>query len=548
MNRYKVLLSALVKGIQMDQSDDRMQKIKNTCLGLFAIIFIFVPIILFAGAISYFLADVLQETGQTALGAKLLFQLISIFTVVFGINVLINELYFAKDLDYLLSLPLKAWEITMAKFSSVFLVDNIMQFLLVFSCIIGFGIATKMSVMQWIVSLVIGLFLPLAPLLVCAILGIVMMNFSRLFRSRRALKGLSVLFVGIICIIMFFSMSGIQEFEVDTFLATPILSVTDFIFPQIGMLTKYMVTGSVMELGKFVLLHLGLILVLWLVSELFYMKSVTAISGDEYKKTKTTNLEQGIKSRSVKVALLIKELRMLIRTQAFFLNCIAVTFIWPLFVVLIAKIANLDMSRAHLVSIFSGNEVAMGVVFIFSVSIAIVMASMNSLGSNAFSREGQGIFFMKYIPVSYRMQWNVKAAVGILVSVLGTVPFMVAFCIYIKMGVAQTLLCALLQIAACVFVTYLGMILDSMNPKLLWDDALASLRENYNTFFCMAISMVVAIAFGVIYYVVFTKLQADVTLLAALELLVFVVMDIVVYRHSMRNGIRNLRKLMEGNG
>ncbi len=545
MKSYKSLVSALIKVIQMDQSDDKIRKIKNICLSIFAVVFIFIPIVVFAGVFSYFLADILQETGQTALGVHLIFCLISIFTVVFGINVVINELYFAKDLDHLLSLPLKAWEITMAKFTSVFLVDNIMQFLLVFSCVIGFGLATKMSILQWIVSLVLGFFLPLSPLLVCAIFGILLMNITHLVRSRRAVKGISILFVLVVIVVMAFSMNSMQQFDVEVFLSTPIVPLTDILFPQIGMLTGYMATGSVWEVVKFLALNIGLLIVLFVVSELFYMNSVTSISGDEYKKVKRTDIARNIKCNTVKRALFLKETHMLLRTQAFFTNCVAVTFVWPVFALLVAKIINVDMTRQHLVQIFSGSKMYMSFVFIFFVSIAIIMSSMNSLGSNAFSREGQGIFFMKYIPVNYKVQWNVKAAVGILISVLGTVPFMLVFGIYIQMNMVQILLCVMLQVAACIFVTYLGMILDAVNPKLVWDDALASLRENYNTFFCMAISMVVAIVCGFIFYFVCKGTQISVTCLAVLQLLVFVAMDVWLYRHSMKAGIENLKAVLE---
>lgn len=38
-------------------------------------------------------------------------------------------------------------------------------------------------------------------------------------------------------------------------------------------------------------------------------------------------------------------------------------------------------------------------------------------------------------------------------------------------------------------MAYTGIYIDSIQPKLIWEDELNSLRENYNTFFAMAISI-----------------------------------------------------------
>ena len=47
----------------------------------------------------------------------------------------------------------------------------------------------------------------------------------------------------------------------------------------------------------------------------------------------------------------------------------------------------------------------------------------------------------------------------------------------------------ILCVLSAVFVSYLGVYMDSIQPKLVWDYEFSVLRENYNMFFSMAIAI-----------------------------------------------------------
>ena len=150
-------------------------------------------------------------------------------------------------------------------------------------------------------------------------------------------------------------------------------------------------------------------------------------------------------------------------------------------------------ARFMIAGVMTGTDMAPGAIrdrigdgesgFALAVMIAafaapFIMGAMNSLGSNAFSREGKHYEVLQFLPVPVRTQWNAKAAIGIVVSFLGTAPFFLFFGIYGAVPVLQLILYILIAAAASVAVTYMGMLLDSVNPKLVWEDALSALREN----------------------------------------------------------------------
>lgn len=545
MKRYRVLVKAFLKNNSMDESNDRGRKIKNVVLSIFAIFFIFIPVVVISGLFTYLMTKSLIDAGHAAFGVQLMFGLISIFIVIFGINVVFNELYFSTDIERILPFPLRPMEITASKFTAVLIGENIMTAILVFSCMVGFGLAVKMNILQWILALICGFFLPVAPTAACAIIGIILMSFTPIIKSKEAVRRISMVIMLIIFALMAMALLSLDNVDIENFILNiatsdiAFVKVLKVIFPQVTMLADFMATGNIMSFIGFVLVNVAFVAVFLLISEVCYMKSITGLREGASGNVKQVDIHKNTAVKSPAKSLFSKEMRILVRTPVFFTNCIAITFVWPVFVYLAGKIMNFDYVR-------NGNLVRYdAVVLVFSVSIVLIMASMNSLGSNAFSREGEGIYFMKYIPVDYKTQWNVKARISLIWSMLGTIPFMLGFAIYVGLPVLHIIVMVPLMAAVAWFVTYLGMLLDSINPKLVWEDALSALRENYNTFFCMAICMTVGAAFGVGAYFMAMLMPFGAVGTGAIELVIFVIADIILYRRCMTKGIENLKEVGE---
>ena len=89
----------------------------------------------------------------------------------------------------------------------------------------------------------------------------------------------------------------------------------------------------------------------------------------------------------------------------------------------------------------------------------------------------------------------------------------------------------------------MGVYIDSIQPKLVWEDELNSLRENYNTFFAMAI----AIGFvGVVCIGGFFVLKNINIWLAMLVILgVIAVCNMIVMYLSMKWGEKNIEEQEE---
>lgn len=538
------LASVIMRSNSMEEAGNKKRKAWIMGFTAFVLLFVVIPVTVMTGFFTFILTKGLMQTGHPEFGIKLMYGLISIFTVVFGINVIFNELYFEDDISYLLPLPLKPEELVLSRFLAVFVGENMMQFAVVIAVVTGFGIAHPMNVLQWIISLAAGFLLPVIPMAVIAIAGMLLMTFTRFIKKKETVRRISYAIIILILAAGAMMLFSIDISEIVVFIiegtASNVLfvKILDIIFPQTGLIADFMASGSVWPILVFAAICLLSLVLLSVCARLFYMESVTRLNETTHVQ-KNAASSQSVVFRSAGMSLFIKEMRILVRTPAFMTNCVAANFVWPVFVLIFAKIMRADLGRAALSAYFaeqSHKTAAMAVI----LALTMVTAAMNCLGSDSFSREGKGFDYIKFIPVSYKLQWNVKTAAAMIWTLAGTVPFFAFFVIYAGFEVLTAVITMVLVISSAFFVTELGMLLDSLNPKLFWLDALSALRENYNTVFCMGITIVLC---GLLAGGLFLPFPALV--IAGTETLVLCISDVVLYMMSMRSGVRNLMQIGE---
>lgn len=538
------LVSVIMRSNSMEEAGNKKRRAWILGFTAFVLLFVVIPVTVMTGFFTYFLTKGLMQTGHPEFGIKLMYGLISIFTVVFGINVIFNELYFEDDISYLLPLPLRPEELVLSRFFAVFIGENMMQFAVVIAVVTGFGSAYHMNVLQWIVSLIAGFLLPMIPMAVIAIAGMLLMTFTRFIRKKETVRRISYAIIILILAAGAFMLLSIDISEIVIYIiegtASNILFVRilDTVFPQTGLIAGFMAHGSVLQILLFAALCLLSLVLLSICAHFFYMESVTRLNETTHVQ-KNTSSSMSVVYRTAGMSLFVKEMRILVRTPAFLTNCVAANFIWPAFVLIFAKIMRADLGRAAVSAYFAEPKHQLAALSVI-LAVTMVTAAMNCLGSDSFSREGKGFDYIKFIPVSYRVQWNVKTAAAMVWTLAGTVPFFALFVIYAKFDVVSAVLAVVMVLSSAFFVTELGMLLDSLNPKLFWLDALSALRENYNTVFCMGITIAVCALLAGGMFLLSVPLIAVV-----LTVVILSAADVVLYLISMNAGVKNIQQVGE---
>lgn len=538
----------------MSKPQDKRRAVMMTVLSLFALFGVLIPISFGAGFLVNITTSLLAPMGFAQLGLTLMLHAVSIFTFLFGISVILNELYFSNDIEYLLPWPLRACEIVASKFTAVGFSENIMQAILVLSCIIGYGTAAHMGILNWLLSVVGLITLPIIPLVYCTIICMIIMGFTRLIKNKDVMHRVSVFLVFAFLMVLFYGITGFQNMDMDLtmrFLSEgepEFVRILNILLPGVPLFVKTVSEASIPALLQYLAVHAVWITVMLILAELLYFKGITGIRSSCRRTSAGQHVKLLEKCRvhSPGFSYFLKEIRILIRTPVFFSNCILVNFLWPLLVYVVIKILPYNITVASLSRQYASGDINIRVFFLFgTVALSVMVTALNSLSSNAISREGKHFSFMKYIPVPYRVQWNVKVWIGILFPVLGIFVYYIPLFIFMHIPLGDSLLYLTVSLLSVILISCLGIYIDSNQPKLIWDDELSALRENYNTFFTMAIAIGIGLFICLGGFLLFYRTDIVFSAIVIIVLLLLVTANLLVLTLTSIYGVRNIEEQEE---
>ena len=561
MTNYLKLLKIFIQTTEITSTEKKRSKRFYSIMGTAVILLIMLPVGALVGIITYALTLGVLANGGDTQASEVVLHIIAILSAVFGFNVIINIFYFSNDIENLLPLPLKPHEIIASKFTYSLLSENIMEFILTVGVCIGFMAAGGWSVFGVISSIVGIITLPVVPLAYCGIISVIFMYFTHSVKNRDFLNkitgvGTAVLIVG--ALVALVCISGFDADSIALSLAgedNGFLNIMNIIFPQIPLMMRSINDNSVLHLLLYLLVNAAFVAVFLLISSKMYIKGVSDVNSSRNKQNRSLT-EKAVSSSAEKgifASYLKKEFLILFRTPPFFMDCIAINLLWPVFLAVIVILqGQTNFLSGVLTPYLAGDANSALFITLAVVAISVLVTAISSIASAAITREGKHFEFMRYIPVNLKTQLNVKAAASIIISGIGMVLYIIAFNIYCLLSGAQfdvylfvimPILHTVLALPSVVFVTYLGIYMDSINPKLVWDDEINALRGNYNVFINTAVVMVTAAALcGVSLALLFFANLTPVIIMVSLTVLM-AVLCVISYRLCMSKGIKNLESI-----
>ncbi len=493
MSNYLSLVKVFLRSLSMKDANDKKKTTINKILVGFVSIFVMLPFALICMFFVMSMTGVLKEYGYATIGLEVMCVVISIFSFVFGFNVILNEFYFTGDVENLLPLPIKPFQIIAAKFSAAFIAETLMQLIIVIFSVIGYYFGAGIEFHYFILGILGMITLPLIPMVYCGIIGILLMSFTKFIKNKETVKKIGLGFVVVLFLGAIYALGGLTDFNIDTYIERfvngdkSLLYTMRWIFPHIHLFIDTISTGSISSLLLYILINILYVLVFLGLAQGLYFKGLIGLNvGDT--SSKNGNSLDDIKVESPVLSYFKKEVAILFRTTAYFSNCILINFIWPLLVYVIYKLRFSSVSFCELEKLArSCNREFLTVILLLVVSVSILLPAINSIAASSFSREGKNFDFMKTVPLEYDKQITVKALVSISVAFIGFNLFSIIFFVSIGLPLVMILFFVLVSFLCILFVTFLGIVIDSINPKLIWDDELNALRENSNNFIVMGI-------------------------------------------------------------
>lgn len=546
MTNYLSLAKVFIRSLSMTKPSTKKQMIVTKILLAFVSLIIILPFVVVSGLFVYTVTNSLVEYNYETIGLEFMCILLCVFTFIFSFSVVLNELYFTSDIENLLPLPIRARQIVGAKVASIFCAESLVQLLVIFFSVVGFFFALGLPFKNFLLGILGMVTLPIIPIIYCSIISLLIMSFTRLIKNKETIRKVGLGFVLVILMLFVYFLGALQNFDLELYIEgfvngdQTFLHVMRGILPHINLFIDTLVTGSVSSLFLYILVNIGFIVILLGLADVCYFKGVIGLSSkDTATKKSSSNILKNIKVEDPTNSYFKKEVRTLFRTPSYFLNCILINFIWPIFVYVICKLKFPDLTLSELKNLVTSTDNnTLIIIFMFVIGVSILLPALNSIASSSFSREGKNFYFMKYIPMDYSSQVSVKLLVSFIIAFIGINVFSLIFYLVIGLKVSISFIFLIISFLAVLFICSLGIIIDSINPKLVWDDELNALRENSNNFIVMGISIFMFIVLAGLCYLLYKSF--GLVLAFTSILLILILLNAIVYDLNRRFTVKNI--------
>lgn len=504
MKEIFLLTKTLLKS---STSDTKKQGEKNTkSFGrVLFLVLVYGYIVGFISYISYYSIKSLIQINQPAIFLNLAFLMMLGFGIMQTVITSLNLLFFSKDLDFLLPLPITPIKIVISKFNCLVISQYIMSALLILPGIIIYGYLLKLNFGFYIISACGLLLFPLIPVAIISGIVTIIMKFTKIVKNKDVVQYLTILLT-IFLIIAVQGISGgssgnMSSEEIANNLLKTNVMVEKFteMVPNIKLMMNAMLNYNNIEgianIIIFAIISFGIYCIVAFLISKVYVKTIISLTTVKMKKTRNIDKAKDFNSNNIFISYVKKEFKLLVRNPIFFMQCVLPSILFPIIIGVPAIIGlqdsgvDLNLFRQDLGIVINSSFGLM-----CSLIIIIFMHIFNYTSVTAISRDGQNALFMKYIPLDYSKQIFYKIVPGILLNLIQAISIIVFGVIIIPNIKIKTLIFVfLMSLVINVLNNLLSILIDLKNPKLKWITEYAVVKQNFNMLF---VFLIVAIEIG----------------------------------------------------
>lgn len=416
-----------------------------------------------------------------------------------GIMPMLNLLYFSKDSEFFLSLPVSPSKVYFAKLFTVYVSQLIITALIVLPALYAVGIAIGLNWPFFLVMILAVLLLPCFPLLIISVICLPIMYIIRFFKNRGAAA--SILAVVLFMALFFGYMLAINlssdmpdEAELINVLIGPVKRTANIFAPLLAInrfatFTKLEGYGEALSLLLnfliFTVPALMLFTVTLIISRKAYSRAVANQLENPKQKAKGSLYQD---SASAMKALIAKEWKGIWRTPVFVLQCFAGLIIAPIFFVIIGLGHS---TPSDVVNVENG---AIATWLFIAMFIQFIVITMNIGASTSFSRDGAAFYLNKLLPVSYTEQ--IKAKIILYNAIYGLDILLCVGIWFLFFGVEAWWLGLMLLVYLIIYnygFISLCILLDISKPKLDWRSYREIVKNSRNAVLPVLIGLLSAI-------------------------------------------------------
>ncbi|QXE17653.1 transporter [Clostridium sp. 001] len=552
MNNYIVLTKVLLKNGSNSAGMKKNSNIKKAALWIIILLALLPTIKLFSLFI-FSAYDYLYKIGQQGLILSLGISFTSVFIFFFAIFYSINVLYFSKDIDLLLPLPLKPWEILLSKFTVILIYEYLTEVFILLPVLLIYGYKGSSNPLYFIYSALLFLIVPIIPIAAASILNMVIMSFTNIGKHRDILKILGGIFamlfaIGLNIVLQKMTVSS-QNYE-NIFKMinegnNSLVSLSNRFFPGSTLSASSLVYSSSFRgfgnLILFIVLNILVILLFSILGEHLYFKGAQGCSEISAKRRELdySKLNETSSTNSKFKALLLQEIKSLFRTPVYFMNCILANIIIPIVLFIPFLVRPDSFHELNVLVNIKVTSTTTMICIVISLAAGLIFGASNSITSTAISREGENIFVKKYLPISYSTQIMAKVISGVLVGITSIFLILIGLTLLVKLPICFSVISLLVSFIGILLTSMTGILIDLRFPKLHWDNEVKAVKQNFNTF----INTIISFIFTGILIFSMINFYSYINEVAILGLCIIIAANFILYKAICSKGISMFKNI-----
>lgn len=492
----RIIKFLLVDTYRLRKNENRRGKIG--VYGFFAIVYILFEIAVLSTVVP--IAPLFKEARLVPEFLTAIMTLGLSAVTVLGVMPMLNLLYFSKDSEFFLNLPISPTKVYFAKLVTVYLSQFIFTSALIIPALFAVGITLNLSWLFYITILFTSILLPVFPLMAISVICLPLMYLIKFFKNRGAASSIVAMFLFLAVFAVYTLVIGSASVpETDAELLPRVENMIrriSEIFVPLAAVNRFATFTNIYGLNLAVSMTLDLII--FIAPALILFGLTLAIGKTAYSRAVTLQLEnvkrgsrESIYKRpdSALKALILKEWKNIIRTPVFAVQCFMGLILAPLIFIIMALGGN-NFSQP-------GTEGLLWLLFIIIVQLIVI--SINVGASTSFSRDGNSFYINKILPVPYDKQLRAKI---IFYNSIYDVDLVICVALMYFIIGASFWWVGLLALIYLIVLNYgcinLWLFLDISKPNLEWKSYREIVKNSRNAMLPVVVGMVITFAVGVL--------------------------------------------------
>lgn len=454
MSKFITLLKASMSGgvqfFNYRGKTDRSRKLMPIILGTFI------------GGLMFLSAKgMLDEVIEEGAGVAIL----TIYTLITAIIIItegtyksIDLLFKPKDNDTLLAMPIRKSTIVAVRITKFYIFELLYSLLFLLPAILAYATKSEVGMSYFLVAGTMLLLVPIIPIAISCIFGLITSLFSARFKRRTALQVIMSFIVMLGFAVMVLAMNTVSEIDGNSLVAAG-NKIAELYYPA-GVFRDLVTSFSLWQYLLFVGVNLLVAVVTVFLISRFYFQTITKLS--IVRRQNNANVKFSFTKRSQTATMVHKELNRYFNTPVLLTNTAMGLVLFMVAVVVLCL--NFESIVQSTISPLEGFPLSVEQIRSYLPSIAYGLVAFASLmtfiTASMISLEGKAFNALKALPISGKKVIMTKVLTAMLLIVPITMLGYLIMAIRFQFGIIETLL-GLIGVVVIPLVTELiGILID----------------------------------------------------------------------------------------